>query len=949
MLRVLLGLHCAFLSLAVDESNFRTCAQGSFCSRYRKFANAILEENGVGAPHVLLPDSVKQDGHILRASIASRHNSSLAPLLFEISFHKDGFAGRCGIVRFFLTESAPLLSRYQVPAGDVIVESLPADQVTVKVGEKETSIESGSEGSCSAIVSHDPFYVTLAVGGVPIQRINGRQLLNFERYRTRDSWGKAPKGAIVDATDVESKGAWEEKFKDFTDSKPRGPASVGVDVTFVNASYVTGLASHATGLQLQSEQYEGSEPYRMYNLDVFEYALDVPMALYGAIPFATALRQEGASGFLVVNPSESFVQVTSPKKGKEGDSETWWTFESGVLDAYVFLGPTNEAVLQQYHTATGLPRLPPLWALGKHQSRWNYQDVDDVLEVDSGFDQHLVPYDVLWLDVDHTHGKRYFTWHPIGFPDPERMTQGLERKGRKIVTIQDPHIKVDANYSVFAEFEKGDLLVRQAGGESFRGKCWPGESGYMDTTNPAARKLWAEQFAVERYKGSSVNVFTWNDMNEPSVFDGPEISMPRDNLHRLHDGNGSDAFVEHRDVHNIYGMYQQSASVMGQLMRNPEARTFVLTRAFFAGTHRHGPTWTGDNMGTWDHMERSVPMLLSLALCGLSFAGADVGGFFGNPDPELLVRWHQLGAWYPFYRAHAHLETKRREPWLFGSEKLRRIRSAVVARYALLPTWYTLFAEWAWRGLPVIRPLWWGRLKEKGAFKHEDTHFFVGEHILVRAPPVEREDLDHEEDDSMEAMMARARRKQVIPNEVTVYLPEGDWYDYWSPGPPLKGGKTIKLPWHQHHVPVFVKSGAILFTKQRPRRSTAAMSRDPHTIQIFGDAAVGRIYVDDGASFRFQEADFSYNKLIFKDGTLSSEPVGVVDGMPLGKGWTNAPGEALNVERISFVGLTSQPTGSSIGQLRTELLSDNKTWFAELKKPTITLGATGWTVTALKK
>lgn len=46
--------------------------------------------------------------------------------------------------------------------------------------------------------------------------------------------------------------------------------------------------------------------------------------------------------------------------------------------------------------------------------------------------------------------------------------------------------------------------------------------------------------------------------------------------------------------------------------------------------------------------------------------GADIGGFFGNPDTELLVRWYQLGAYYPFFRAHAHHDTKRREPWLFG-------------------------------------------------------------------------------------------------------------------------------------------------------------------------------------------------------------------------------------------------------------------------------------------
>ena len=48
------------------------------------------------------------------------------------------------------------------------------------------------------------------------------------------------------------------------------------------------------------------------------------------------------------------------------------------------------------------------------------------------------------------------------------------------------------------------------------------------------------------------------------------------------------------------------------------------------------------------------------------FVGADIGGFFGNPEPELLVRWYQVGAYYPFFRGHAHHDTKRREPWLFG-------------------------------------------------------------------------------------------------------------------------------------------------------------------------------------------------------------------------------------------------------------------------------------------
>jgi len=55
-----------------------------------------------------------------------------------------------------------------------------------------------------------------------------------------------------------------------------------------------------------------------------------------------------------------------------------------------------------------------------------------------------------------------------------------------------------------------------------------------------------------------------------------------------------------------------------------------------------GAVWTGDNTGEWDHLAITIPMVLSLNLVGLTFSGADVGGFFKNPNPELLTRWYQV-------------------------------------------------------------------------------------------------------------------------------------------------------------------------------------------------------------------------------------------------------------------------------------------------------------------
>lgn len=82
---------------------------------------------------------------------------------------------------------------------------------------------------------------------------------------------------------------------------------------------------------------------------------------------------------------------------------------------------------------------------------------------------------------------------------------------------------------------------------------------------------------------------------------------------------------------------------------------------------------------------------------------ADVGGFFKHPSAELLVRWYQAGAYQPFFRSHAHLDTPRREPWLFGPENTALIRGAIRQRYTLLPYWYQAFYNAYRTGQPVMR------------------------------------------------------------------------------------------------------------------------------------------------------------------------------------------------------------------------------------------------------
>lgn len=314
------------------------------------------------------------------------------------------------------------------------------------------------------------------------------------------------------------------------------------------------------------------------------------------------------------------------------------------------------------------------------------------------FEELDYPYDVLWLDIEHTDGKRYFTWDKNLFPHPKEMQEKLWSQGRRMVTIVDPHVKRDDRYYIHKEATSLGLYVKDKDGKKdYDGWCWPGSSSYLDFTDERARNWWGDQFAYNRYQGSTPSLFTWNDMNEPSVFNGPEVSMQKD----LRNLNGE----EHREWHNLYGMLFQRSTAEGLTRRNPgeNIRPFVLSRAFFAGSQKYGAIWTGDNAAEWSHLEIAAPMLLSLNIGALSFVGADVGGFFGNTDAELMTRWMQAGAYTPFFRGHAHHDAKRREPWMFGEETMVRLRKVALARYALLPYWYTVFREAALMGMPVMR------------------------------------------------------------------------------------------------------------------------------------------------------------------------------------------------------------------------------------------------------
>lgn len=661
-----------------------------------------------------------------------------------------------------------------------------------------------------------------------------------------------------------------ESFGGHTDSKPNGPQSVGMQLDHFTP-YLYGIPEHASSTTLKSTVDGGhyKEPYRLYNLDVFEYELDETMALYGSIPLLISHSQTSTTGLFWFNPSETFVDV----KIDNDDSHTYWMSESGIVDLFFLAGPTPADVYRQYMKLTGPTPLPPMFSLGYHQCRWNYKNQADVYQVHDHFEEYDYPYDVLWLDIEHTDDKRYFTWDSNEFPSPKEMQEKLAAQGRRMVTIVDPHIKRDNNYYIHKQATAKGLYIKKEDGKDFDGWCWPGASSYLDFTDANVRQWWAEQFKYSNYKGSTEYLFTWNDMNEPSVFNGPEVSMSKTLLNL--------AGHEHRDWHNLYGMLFQRATMEGLIQRNspPDKRPFVLSRAFFAGSQKYGAIWTGDNTAEWGHLEVATPMLLSLNAAGLYFVGADVGGFFGDPDAELMTRWMQAAAYQPFFRGHAHHDSKRREPWMFGEETLRRLRRAAMARYSLLPYWYTIFWHAEQTGMPVMRTLWMEFPKSADLFSIDDQ-FMVGSSLLVR--PVTIADA----------------------TEVDVVFPSDSlWYDAESLQKVTTttshgATQTKTVPAGIDVIPVYQRGGSIISRKLRLRRSTMMMKIDPYTLYIALDeneTASGKLHIDDEDSFAYQKGDYT-------DLLLTATATSISNSVQVSR--YKSPS---TVERILLAGLNKTP------------------------------------------
>jgi alpha-glucosidase (family GH31 glycosyl hydrolase) len=663
-------------------------------------------------------------------------------------------------------------------------------------------------------------------------------------------------------------------------------------------------------------------PGTTYTLFAKDHGTPLVENLYGSHPFYLEHRSSGsAHGVFLLNSNAMDVIV--------GPNKLTYKTVGGILDFWFFLGPTPNAVIQQYQQVIGNPYLPAYWHLGWHQCRWGYGSVDNTANVVAQYAKNNIPLDTIWNDIDHMDSYRDFTLS--GSFSPPKMQQflgQLHANGQHYVMIIDPGISTMNGYAPYDSGIQQDIFIKTSdNSRPIVGKVWPGSTTFPDFLNLKTHDWWFQQISQFHQNGMPFDGM-WIDMNEPSNFcdgqcDSPSVPRVKsgwdiDNPPYVPGGvrlDGSTlnvtalqkvgtATVPMYNTHNLFG-FSEGIATKNALEKLLNKRALVISRSTFAGTGSHNGHWLGDNYSHWDNLYYSITGILSMNLFGIPLVGADICGFNEDTTEELCSRWMQLGTLYPFSRNHNTIGARSQEPYAFGTMLLNASITSLNLRYSLLPYYYTQFYHMHTSGGVFWRPLFFEFPTDTATYGL-DKQFLVGPALLV-SPVLEQS-----------------------ATTVQSYFPAAYWYNYRTGaqvGDPA-AAKTITLNAPiLEPINIHIRGGYVVPT-QRGALTTTASRLTPFTIYAALDGkgqATGQLFLDDGEGLT-TISDKKYTLINF------SVTGGIFTSSIANDGYTGA--SALMIERLAVYGVMNAVTSVKVNGVSTAFVYD-----APVKKLTVTFNS----------
>jgi len=497
--------------------------------------------------------------------------------------------------------------------------------------------------------------------------------------------------------------------------------------------------------------------------------------------------------------------------GKESKFQPFAPEDALPLDIFCIGVSEPATIMAEYARLTGKPELPPLWTFGYQQSHRTLASREEVLNEAKTFREKKLPCDALiflgtgFCPSGWNTENGSFAWNSNVFPDPKQMIAQLHEDNFHVVL----HSVILTDKLRGSAHDPCDL----ANFDEEQASC------YWD----AHRKDFA------------MGVDGW----------WPDEGDPMDIASRL---------VRNR-------MYWE-----GPQIDRPNERPYALHRNGYAGMQRYASfLWSGDVYSTWETLKTHIPIAINTGLSGIPYWGTDIGGFVPTKEftAELYLRWFQFGAFCPLFRCHGR-NWKLRLPWAWntgdpGPMEISHYEGAAVPdssqlhnaqvepicrkylelRYRMLPYLYSAVRECTLAGMPIIRALWLHYPDDPKAVASSHEYLW-GRDVLV-APVVEQ--------------AATSRQ---------VYLPDGNWYDFWT-GERVAGGREIARAVDLETMPIYVRAGSIL-PLGPVKQHVYETSREPLTISIYpGADASFLLYEDDGKSFDYRRGEWMGLQISWND------------------------------------------------------------------------------------
>uniref|UniRef100_A0A8C1VGS7 alpha-glucosidase n=1 Tax=Cyprinus carpio TaxID=7962 RepID=A0A8C1VGS7_CYPCA len=376
--------------------------------------------------------------------------------------------------------------------------------------------------------------------------------------------------------------------------------------------------------------------------------------LYGHYPYFTCLEDTSGQSFGVFLMNSNAMEVTI----QPAPAVTFRTI-GGVLDFYILIGETPEAVVDEFTKLIGRPFIPPYWSLGFQLSRWDYGSLEEVKKVVERNRQAGLPYDVQYTDIDYMENKKIFTYDMDKFAELPQFADYMHDKGQKYIVILVSQ-RINGPYEALERGHAAKVWVTEPDG------VWPGETLFPDYTNQACIDWWVDE--ISRFHKEVKHDALWIDMNEVANFVKGGIKGCADNklnyppfTPRILDDlmysktlcmDAKHKWGDHYDVHSLYGYSMVLATDKASKAVFGKSRSMVFTRSSFPGVGKYSGHWLGDNGANWNDIKWAIPGMLEFNLFGIPYIGADICGFFDDSTEELCTRWMQVGAFYPFSRNH---------------------------------------------------------------------------------------------------------------------------------------------------------------------------------------------------------------------------------------------------------------------------------------------------------